>query len=224
MSCGLCIANLWRPIERPAYKNPLTLLDSSSISMAEETISWNLPGADFGFDNLGKRPMEERIPAAAVDAPALGPTYAPHHRWVYLPDMTPQDPRHSKVSDSRTSKAMAMPCHAMLCYAMLCYAMLCYAMLRYAMLCYRRRPNFRIAPQTERRRSAAPKQSIIQNKNKICSTQAAKRLPFTPRHKTASFPSPLASSISSLQHTTLPGARLRQSYHDCGRAQVLFPC
>lgn len=107
-SCGVCLANLWRPIERPAYKDPLALLDASTIQMQTETMPWSLQGMDVGFQNLGGRPVAERIPAAASDAPAIAPCYAPQHRWVFLPDMQVEEAVLFKQYDFRpnaTAKA-----------------------------------------------------------------------------------------------------------------------
>ena len=47
------------------------------------------------------RPVEERVPIAAQDAPALSPLYNPKHRWVFLPDMDETEAVVFKVSVSQ---------------------------------------------------------------------------------------------------------------------------
>lgn len=125
-SCGVCLVNMWAPVERPAYKNPLALLDGGSISMEENVgivryqsdgsfdngygyyngfdTKDSLKGADFSTGEntaKGPRPLAERVPQAAVDAPSLGPCYAPGHRFVYLPDMTRREAAIFKQYDFR---------------------------------------------------------------------------------------------------------------------------
>lgn len=118
-SCGLCVVNMWAPVERPAYKMPLALLDGSTIDLGKETIRWkNHANFDNGYgyyndnkqvlggniDAAQQRALHERVPQAAQDAPALGPCYAPQHRWVYLPDMTEEEGVIFKQIDFRTNK------------------------------------------------------------------------------------------------------------------------
>jgi hypothetical protein len=101
-SCELCLVNLWTPVLNPAYRFPLALLDNSTIDLATDTIRWKLhSAADNGYAYLKEaasngtkkhgRPVDERVPQAAKDAPALGPLYSPLHRWVYLADMKPEE-------------------------------------------------------------------------------------------------------------------------------------
>jgi hypothetical protein len=116
-TCGLCLVNMWAPVQRPAYQNPLAYLDSSSIEMPTHTTKYLLPSeVDTGYgyqkEALGQekhpRPVNERVPVAAKDAPALAPLYSPQHRWVYLPDMTEDEAVIFKQYDFRkssTSKA-----------------------------------------------------------------------------------------------------------------------
>ena len=77
--CGICLVNLWCPVERPAYKNPLVLMDCSTMKdLEQETIRWKLRmdidnGYDYQVESSGRkhpRPMRERVPQAAKDAPA----------------------------------------------------------------------------------------------------------------------------------------------------------
>jgi hypothetical protein len=95
-SCGVCLVNMWCPVERPAYKNPLALMDCSTMNnLEEETIRWKLDmsidnGYDYQIENKGTkhhRPLNERVPQAAKDAPSLTPVFKSYHRYVYLPDM-----------------------------------------------------------------------------------------------------------------------------------------
>ena len=94
-TCGLLVVNLWCPVENPAYRFPLALLDGSTIDVEQECIRYQLPlefdnGYNYQVETKGlkhARPYKERVPQAAKDAPALSPIYNPKHRWVYLPDM-----------------------------------------------------------------------------------------------------------------------------------------
>lgn len=125
-TCGLVVMNMWCPVERPAYKFPLALLDASSVHMEKDTIRYQ---ADESIDNgygyyngkdnsksltqngenqtvetqKGPRPLAERVPQAAVDAPALAPLWASNHRYVYLPDMEPDEAAVFKQYDYRKS-------------------------------------------------------------------------------------------------------------------------
>lgn len=102
LGCGLCAANLWVPAGRPAYKNPICLLDGSSLKDWEtETIRFTQNG-DLHYST--NRPGPERVPRSAQDAPAIGPLPAPHHRWVYCPDMRTQEAALFKQYDFRGRK------------------------------------------------------------------------------------------------------------------------
>ena len=92
-TCGLLLCNLWCPVQRPAYDHPLVLLDGSSVDLGTDGAYWKLdPSVDNGYaEGKQRRPMEERVPIAAKDAPALAPLHSEGHRWVCLTDMTPQE-------------------------------------------------------------------------------------------------------------------------------------
>lgn len=102
-TCGICVANLWAPIERPAYKDPVCFLDGSTVQVEKETIPFTsrravskefkerFPWEGAGAAERRKRPPAQRFPNPSVDAPALGAMYAPQHRWVYCPDMLPEE-------------------------------------------------------------------------------------------------------------------------------------
>ena len=61
-SCGICCAGFWAPIERPAYKDPLCLLDCSSVDMEKDMIRYIYQG-DLKF--ASKR-QPERLVALGV--------------------------------------------------------------------------------------------------------------------------------------------------------------
>lgn len=103
--CGICAANLWAPIDRPAYKDPLCLLDASSLRLEADTVRYVTLG-DIGFNS--KQPSDSRVPVSSQDAPSLGVAFAPRHRWVYLPDMLPTEAVVFKQYDFR-------PCAAAKC-------------------------------------------------------------------------------------------------------------
>ena len=119
-SCGICLVNMWCPVERPAYKNPLALMDCSTMkSLEEETIRWKLDmsidnGYDYQVENKGQthhRPLNERVPQAAKDAPALTPLYKPYHRYVYLPDMREDEAVIFKQVDFRKDQVARASFH-----------------------------------------------------------------------------------------------------------------
>ena len=144
--CGICVVNLWAPVQRPAYQNPLAVLDASTMDLSTDAVSYHLdPAFDTGYayfkDQTGAavhpRPLEQRVPVAAIDAPALSPLFkyvrlqtagtahsdiahtlrslslqpivishhpiarSPGHRWVYLPDMSPDEAMVFKQFDFR---------------------------------------------------------------------------------------------------------------------------
>jgi len=88
MACGLCLVNFWAPVNRPAFKNPLAYLDCSTVKLAEDSVRYLLDNKlDTGYAKVD-RPLNQRVPVAAKDCPALGPVHSAKHRWVYLSDST----------------------------------------------------------------------------------------------------------------------------------------
>jgi len=86
--CGLSTVGFWAPIDRPAFKDPLCLLDFRSVNIVEHMQRYLYLG---NLNYISDRPESERIPAASQDAPAQAPVYDPAHRWVYAPDMDPTE-------------------------------------------------------------------------------------------------------------------------------------
>ena len=80
----ICCVGFWAPIDRPAYRDPLCLLDSTSFDLETEVVRYVYQG-DLKF--ASKRPAAEVVPAAAQDAPALAPIHSSGHRWYFAPDM-----------------------------------------------------------------------------------------------------------------------------------------
>lgn len=120
-ACGLCLVNMWAPVERPAYRNPLALLDGSTVDMAKDVVPWILnPSIDNGYgyyqEAMGRgqhaRPPAERVPQAAKDAPALAPMHSPRHRWVFLSDMTPEEAVIFKQYDFREASTCKATFHS----------------------------------------------------------------------------------------------------------------
>uniref|UniRef100_A0A7S1L6T4 Uncharacterized protein n=1 Tax=Alexandrium catenella TaxID=2925 RepID=A0A7S1L6T4_ALECA len=120
-SCGLCLVNLWAPVGNPAYRNPLALLDGSTVDMEQDTVPWILhPSVDNGYgyfqEAMGEgqhaRPQMERVPQAAKDAPALAPLHSARHRWVFLSDMTPEEAVIFKQYDFRSAAACKATFHS----------------------------------------------------------------------------------------------------------------
>lgn len=103
-TCGLCLVGLWAPIDRPAYQDPLCLLDAESVDddcLADQSIRLIYSGLSLGSMNRD-RPLEERIPVPGGDAPSIAPIYSADHRWFYFPDMTPEEALVFKQYDWRT--------------------------------------------------------------------------------------------------------------------------
>ena len=100
---GLCCVGFWAPIDRPAYLDPLCLLDAASIDsdrLPEQSIRLLYSGLSLGRMNRD-RPVDERIPVPAGDVPSIAPIYAPDHRWVFFPDMSPDEALIFKQYDFR---------------------------------------------------------------------------------------------------------------------------
>lgn len=107
------LVNFWTPFDRPAYKNPLCLLDASTVDVTTQRVRVNYAAstsdrtknqdggrkATDGFtpDAEEQKRIEELFKqgktAGGVFAdPGLsGPIYGPGHRWVYCPDMKPDE-------------------------------------------------------------------------------------------------------------------------------------
>lgn len=106
-TCGICVLGFWTPIERTAFKDPLCLLDSSTFDMEKEALQFTTIG-DLGYT---KRPDAARMPQAAQDAPAIGPIYAPNHRWIYCSDMTEEEAVVFKQYDFRPNVSTRISFH-----------------------------------------------------------------------------------------------------------------
>lgn len=64
-SCGLCLVNLWCPVERPAYKFPLALLDSSTVDPEKEWIRQiSHPDADNGYGYYNNKDTAKSLSGA----------------------------------------------------------------------------------------------------------------------------------------------------------------
>lgn len=112
-TCELCCVGFWAPIDRPAYQDPLCLLDAASFdpeNLAEQSIRLLYSGLSLGSLNKD-RAIEERIPVPGGDVPALAPIYAPDHRWYYIPDMTPEQALIFKQYDWRKGAASRVCFH-----------------------------------------------------------------------------------------------------------------
>merc|ERR1719261_309264 len=105
--------NIWHPFDRPAFKNPLCLLDWTSVEFPADTVRY-LPlnencrpdkGASHAYrtgdvDADGDHmlhhldiPTEKSKPVldpSAYPYP-VAPVYNPRHRWVFCSDMKPEE-------------------------------------------------------------------------------------------------------------------------------------
>ena len=97
--------NVWAPVLNPAYRNPLALLDSSTVDLDSDCVPYIVhPSIDTNYAygaGHHPRPAEQRVPQAAKDAPALSPCFRERHRWVFLPDMRPEEAMIFKQFDFR---------------------------------------------------------------------------------------------------------------------------
>jgi hypothetical protein len=87
LTLDLMFVNVWRPFGRVVSDNPLTILDWTSVDPEKDV--HGLPrGASIERGN---------ILASTV-------THNPSHRWMYLPDMTPEEVWLFKQADSRPAR------------------------------------------------------------------------------------------------------------------------
>ena len=100
----LCCVGYWAPIDRPAYQDPLCLLDAASTTstpLEERSIRLLYSGLSLGKMNQD-RPIEQRIPVPGGDAPTLAPLHRDDDRWIFAPDMTPEEALVFKQYDFRS--------------------------------------------------------------------------------------------------------------------------
>lgn len=97
--CGLCAMNLWAPFDRVAYKDPLCLLVGSSVQMEKDTVP-------FVYVGTGGASTKSLTYQGSDQAPGLGPVYSPNHRWVFCPDMAPEEAVIFKQYDFRPGEAV----------------------------------------------------------------------------------------------------------------------
>jgi len=111
-TCGLCLVNLWAPVNRTAYKNPLAYLDCTTLDLQRDSVRYILDSKlDTGYDVRNPKPLNQRVPIAAKDCPALGPIHRESHRWVYLSDMTESEAVIFKQYDFRAASASKATFH-----------------------------------------------------------------------------------------------------------------
>jgi len=90
LSMDLMLVNAWRPFGQVIHDNALTVLDWTSVD----------PSRDAHGQPRGAPITKGNILAAMV-------TYNPQHRWVYLPQMTPEEVWVFKQADSRDLAGVA---------------------------------------------------------------------------------------------------------------------
>lgn len=91
-TCDICCFNIWHPFDRPAYRDPLCLLDASSKPK----------GVERDGSPLGSVKYRTFTPTGVY---ALGPIYAPTDRWVFCSDMKPEEAWLFKNYDTRDNVA-----------------------------------------------------------------------------------------------------------------------
>lgn len=99
-NCEILYLNFWVPRDRPAFKDPLVLLDGATVNFKEEVVSIR----SVMRNSKKNREADPNAPEF-VEAPnrtgLVGPTYSPKHRWVYCSDMRPDEMWLFKQYDTR---------------------------------------------------------------------------------------------------------------------------
>lgn len=131
-NCEIMMVNIWHPRDHPAYRDPLCLLDATSLQPGEEPVNirYVLSGGAKAFlggkgdpetvekdrrflEGFWGRPTLARfpgeLPAAAPSngAGLVGPTYSPAHRWVFCSDQRPDEAWIFKQYDTRNDVGRA---------------------------------------------------------------------------------------------------------------------
>lgn len=113
----VCFANVWHPIDYPAYKDPFALLDWSTVPEPDiygtkmPTDINNLVGGVIDSQRLPLQRLYQRgyftkmNSGLPQDSLVTAAKFAPNHRWVYCPDMPPQTAWLFKQWDSRADVA-----------------------------------------------------------------------------------------------------------------------
>lgn len=102
-ACDFCTVNTWQPIDRPAHRNPLAVLDCRSLDVACDVIEFSYAGSGF-VERTGRRD----VAVAGKDraqARVLGACHSPRHRWVYWPSMGEDEILVFKQLDTRHDRA-----------------------------------------------------------------------------------------------------------------------
>jgi len=92
-SVDICSFNIWHPIEYPAYRDPLCLLDSSSVDIDRDIAP--IPYVDTEGKQVKMNSGFE----------LEGPCFNPSHRWVYISDQKPDEAWVFKQWDTRDGVA-----------------------------------------------------------------------------------------------------------------------
>ncbi|MBH67089.1 MAG: hypothetical protein CMM58_01930 [Rhodospirillaceae bacterium] len=81
--------NTWQPFDNPAINNPLTFIDSTSLSKGDVI--------DYYYTGRGR------------DSLVAAPVYNPEHRWYYFPEMGLDEVIVLKQMDQRPGKLVYCP-------------------------------------------------------------------------------------------------------------------
>lgn len=118
--CDICMVNVWHPVGRPAFKNPLCLLDFSSLEDYKNDavpIPFNTVNLFYTAEQNKDRPPKEFGAALTrkttgekgqkvAESLLVGPTYSPKHRWIFCSDMEPTEAWAFKQYDTRPGVAL----------------------------------------------------------------------------------------------------------------------
>ena len=86
------IINVWRPIERPVTREPLTVCDATTVPESDlRGVTANLPKGRGTFDNVSKGKGFETWQLVVN----------PEHQWYYASEMEPEETLMIKCFDSK---------------------------------------------------------------------------------------------------------------------------
>lgn len=109
------IVNVWRPLS-VVKQWGLAVLDGRSLAPGDvhPTVRQNMSASGLGaaFRGVGGQVVDlEGVPINERFNELLTPLHSSDHRWVYYPDMTPDEALVFKINDSRNDGRPRSSCH-----------------------------------------------------------------------------------------------------------------
>lgn len=103
-TCDLCMFNVWHPVDRPAFRDPLCLLDAQTANLEEDVCRYKFRVSTDAKDANGEQ-MYSAKQASNDSGTSLGPLFNSAHRWVYISDQRPSEAWLFKQYDTRPNVA-----------------------------------------------------------------------------------------------------------------------